>query len=176
MIGYRHCDARYPFLWSDAAQPSARWHADGEGPANYFADTPVGAWAEFLRHEEITDSADLLGVRRALWAVELPDDGYASPALPPLELTGGLASYAACQAEAQRLRATGETQLAAPSAALLPGGARGWICSPGEAQAPTSREGRVFVLFGPSPTIVGWPAVEAGAPSARILAFVRPLR
>jgi hypothetical protein len=49
-------------LWEAASQPAARWHADGEGPAQYLADTPVGAWAEFLRHEGITDEADLSGV------------------------------------------------------------------------------------------------------------------
>ena len=72
MIGYRHCDRRFPFLWSDSSQPPARWHSLGEGPANYFADTPVGAWAEFIRHEGITEEADLASVDRSLWAVEIP--------------------------------------------------------------------------------------------------------
>ena len=62
MILFRHCDRRFPFQWDAASQPAARWHADGEGPAQYLADTPVGAWAEFLRHEGITDEADLSGV------------------------------------------------------------------------------------------------------------------
>ena len=52
MIVFRQADPRYPFLWSDVSQPAARWHAVGEGPAHYFADTPDGAWAELLRHEE----------------------------------------------------------------------------------------------------------------------------
>lgn len=75
LIGFRHCDRRFGLLWLTTAQPEARWQATGEGPANYFADTPTGAWAEFLRHEQITDDADLAGVRRSLWVVELPDDG-----------------------------------------------------------------------------------------------------
>ena len=66
MIAFRHCDRRWPFLWESAVQPQARWHGDGEGPVQYLADTPDGAWAEFLRHEEITDEADLAGVSRAL--------------------------------------------------------------------------------------------------------------
>ena len=45
-VGFRHCDPRFGFLWLTAAQPEARWHAAGEGPANYFADTPTGAWDE----------------------------------------------------------------------------------------------------------------------------------
>ena len=47
VIGYRHCDPRYPFLWEDDAQPAARWHGPQEGPVNYLADTPDGAWASF---------------------------------------------------------------------------------------------------------------------------------
>jgi hypothetical protein len=49
-LGFRHCDHRKPFRWQSDAQPAARW-TDREGPGNYFADTPMGAWAEFLRHE-----------------------------------------------------------------------------------------------------------------------------
>ena len=57
MIVYRHADARFPFLWESADQPPARWHGSGEGPVQYFADTPDGAWAEFVRHEGITEES-----------------------------------------------------------------------------------------------------------------------
>lgn len=175
-LGFRHCDPRYPFLWTSAAQPAARWHGAGEGPANYFADTPEGAWAEFLRHEEITDAADLAGVRRSLWAVALPEQGYAQPAgLPPATLHGGLASYPTCQAEARRLRAGGAMRLEAPSAALLPGAARGWGVHGAEVErAAASRDGRVWVLFGHA-ALVGWIAADAAAPPAAVLPLVRPL-
>jgi hypothetical protein len=171
-LGFRHCDHRTPFLWQSDAQPAGRWHGAGEGPANYFADTPVGAWAEFLRHEEITDPADLAGVRRSLWVVELPDIGYAEPKLSVRAMTGGLASYATCQAEAGRLRKAGVKRLEAPAAALKPGMARGWTAAPTVASAATPRNGRVWVLFGPCPA-VGWPAVVAGAPPAAVLPLVR---
>lgn len=175
-LGFRHCDPRFGFLWRTAVQPSARWHAAGEGPANYFADTPEGAWAEFLRHEGITDAADLVGVRRSLWAVELPSDGYSKPKLPSATLTGGLASYADCQDEARRLRANGATRLEAPSAALLEGGARGWVTGEaGIAAAPRARNGRVWTLFG-RVDAVGWIAADAGAPPASVLPKVRPLQ
>ena len=59
------CDSRFPFLWEGAGQPPARWHGDGEGPVHYLTDTPDGAWAEFLRHEEIRDPQDLETVTRA---------------------------------------------------------------------------------------------------------------
>ena len=171
-LGFRHCDHRHPFLWQSDQQPAARWHGAGDGPANYFADTPVGAWAEFLRHEEITDEADLAGVRRSLWVVELPDDGYAAPRLSARVMTGGPVSYAACQAEARRLRRAGARRLEAPAAALKPGAARGWVASPDVMPAGTSRDGRVWVLFGPCDAL-GWPAVVAGSPPAAVLPLVR---
>ena len=82
-LGFRHCDPRFGFLWTTPAQPAARWHGHGEGPANYFADTPSGAWAEFLRHEGIVDPEDLAGVRRSLWAVELPGGRRVEVRVPP---------------------------------------------------------------------------------------------
>jgi hypothetical protein len=171
VIGFRHCDPRWPFLRGDSGQPAARWHAFGDGPANYFADTAVGAWAEFLRHEEIKDAADLAGVQRSLWAVELPDAGYGVPALAGTTLRGDRKTYAACQAEAARLRAVGHTALQAPSAALLPDAAAGWSCTPNETRAP-ARDGVVFVIFGAPAALVGWPAVENGRPPARVVALV----
>ena len=110
MIGFRHADPRYPFLWEGAGQPAARWHAAGDGPAHYFCDTPDGAWAEFLRHEEISDPDDLTTIRRALWAVDLGDPSLESPRLSREVLTGGRESYSACQAEASRLRSRGCTR------------------------------------------------------------------
>ncbi len=173
-LGFRHCDSRMPFLWQSDQQPAARWHGEGEGPANYFADTPVGAWAEFLRHEGITDASDLAGVRRSLWVVELPDDGYAGPKLPMRTLTGGLSSYGACQAEARRLRDAGAARLEAPAAALKPGTARGWTAAPDLVPALEPRDGKVWVVFGPCEA-VGWPAVVAGAPPQEVLPLVRAL-
>ena len=174
MIGFRHVDPRYPFLWEGAEQPAARWHAAGDGPAHYFSDTPDGAWAEFLRHEEISDPDDLATIRRALWAVDLGDPPLASPDLPREVLTGGYTSHPACQAEAGRLRRMGARGLEAPAAALLPGGARGWRVD-GGLQPGESRDGSVFVLFGRRPNLVGWRATAAGRPGEELLAAVRPL-
>src|SRR5437762_2141367 len=125
MIVFRQVDARYPFLWDDTRQPAGRWHADGDGPAHYFADTPDGAWAEFLRHEEITDAADLQAIRRQMWAVEIGDAPAHPVDLPSRVLTGGPETYARCQRHATDLRRGGVTRLVARSAALVPGGARG---------------------------------------------------
>ena len=175
-IGFRHCDPRYPFLWTTPDQPPARWHAAGEGPANYFCDTPEGAWAEFLRHEEIVDAQDLAGVRRSLWAVALPADDYRQPQLGADTLHGGLASHGVCQIEAHRLRALGATRLQAPSAALMPGTAGGWrVRGATLERAPAGRDGLVWVLYG-TVTVVGWMAAQAAAPPESVLPLVRPLR
>ena len=173
MIAYRHADPRFPFLWESADQPPARWHASSEGPVQYFADTPDGAWAEFLRHEGITEESDLVNVRRALWAIDLPDDlPTEAPGLPQPVLTGGTATYQDCQKEARRLRTKGAKALRSPSAALLPGGARGWKVD-GGLQPAAERDGTVLAVFGPRPELVGWLAAFAARPRSDLLARVR---
>ncbi len=176
MIWFRNVDRRYPFLWETSDQPPARWHGEGEGPVQYLASTPDGAWAEFLRREEIADADDLDGVERSLWAIEADDasERVAEPDLAAGVLTGGLASYAACRVEARRLRATGASALSAPSPALLPGAARGQRAAGGLAAAP-ERDGEMLVLFGPRPSVTGWLCVEAGRPPERLLPLVRHL-
>lgn len=171
MIGFRHADHRFPPLWEDKEQPASRWHGTDKGPVHYFADTPDGAWAEFLRHEEITDPADLATVERAVWAMELPNAGYADAQLPRAEIRGGIHTYADCQAEAERLRATGARGLKAPSAALKRGGAAGWRVDVGLQRGP-ARDGQVYVLFGPRPDLTGW-RTAVGRPTADLMPHVR---
>ena len=175
MIVYRHADPRFPFLWESAEQPPARWHGLGEGPVQYFADTPDGAWAEFLRHEGITEESDLVNVRRALWAIELPDDlPTQAPALPLPVLTGGTATYEECQKDARRLRTKGAKALRSPSAALLPRGARSWKVD-GGLQLAAERDGTILAVFGPRPELVGWMAAFAARPRSDLLVRVRLL-
>lgn len=174
MIAFRHADPRYPFLWEEAWQPEARWHGPGEGPVQYLCDTPDGAWAEFLRHEEIREPEELATVRRALWAVELGDEVTYEPDLPAEVLTGGPDTYAACREEARRLGRLGATKLVVPSAALLPGAARGWRVDGGLQPGP-KRDGKAIVLFGRRPGIVGWAAATEGRPGEELLPFVRHL-
>jgi hypothetical protein len=175
MIVYRHADPRFPFLWENTDQPPARWHGPGEGPVHYFADTPDGALAELLRHEGITEESELANVRRALWAIELLDELPADvPHLAQPVLTGGTATYPECRKEARRLRAKGTKALRAPSAALLPGGARGWKVDGGLQPAP-ERDGTVLAVFGPRPDLVGWMAAFAARPRSDLLSRVRYL-
>jgi len=185
LIGFRHADSRFPFLWETAAQPAARWHGAGEGPCQYLADSPDGAWAEFLRHEEITDPIDLAGIERSLWAVEVGDAALerALPVTAPTatagpvdtdDLCGDEATYPACQAYARAARAAGAGELTAPSAALLPGAARGQHTD-GDLREAADRDGQVWVLYGKRPDLRAWRAVERGAPPRRVLDLVRHL-
>lgn len=175
MILYRHADPRFPFLSENANQPPARWHGPGEGPVQYFADTPDGAWAEFLRHEGITDESELANVRRALWAVEVPDDLSATtPRLARSILTGDLRTYETCRKEARRLRAVGAAAVRAPSAALVEEGARGWKVDGGLHPAG-ERDGSVLAVFGLRPDFVGWMASFEARPRSDLLARVRHL-
>lgn len=168
-VGYRNVAPAFAFLWSDASQPAARWHGEGEGPAHYFADTPDGAWAEFLRHEEIDDESDLVGVSRSLWAVEIPDVDVDTATEVDLPEDTGLAGYLACQHLAREVRATGSTAVRTSSAALTAGGATGRRCELGALLPGSARDGQVWVLFGERPDLSGWVCVERGAPGAALL-------
>lgn len=172
MIAFRQTDARYPFLWEGRDQPAGRWHGEGEGPAHYFADTPHGAWAEFLRHEEITEAEDLATIHRQIWAVEIGDDPAAAVKLPIDVLTGGFDTYGRCQEESRRLRARGAGRLIAPSAALMPDGATGLVVNNGPRPA-APRDGRVIVVFGPPHAMVGWMVANASRPPDELLGRVR---
>lgn len=173
---FRHADPRLPFFWEDHRQPPARWHGSDEGPAQYTCDTPDGAWAEFLRHEEIRTPEDLATIRRALWAIEIDDaEPGIRPELSVSTMTGGVATYEACRAAARQLRASGATRLDTPSAALNAGGAHGhWVNAGLRTAAP--RDGRVIVLFGRRTSVVGWRAVYKGHPADELLRRVRHLK
>ena len=71
------------------------------------------------------------------------------------------------------MRARGAKRLAAPSAALVPGGAAGREVVDALEGAAAPRDGRVIVIFGDSAGLVGWKAVEHGAPPAGLLERVR---
>ena len=137
----------------------------------YLTDTPDGAWAEFLRHEEIRDPVDLQGVRRAIWAIDLAEPPTIPPALEPHIALGNPETYSACQEAAAALRGAGEPGLVAPSAALFEGAARGWRVEHGLQEA-APRDGHVFVLFGARPEATGWLAA-VGRPGEDVLSRVR---
>ena len=168
MIAFRQVDARYPLLWEDASQPSGRWHAAGDGPAHYFADTPDGAWAELLRHEEITDPDDLLTIRRQMWAVEIGDAAIEHVDLPLDVLTGSPDKYPECREAVRAIRSRGVHRVAAATASLQPGGARG-VRVEGGVQPGDPRDGLTIVIFGSPRDLVAWVAAEDARPSVDLL-------
>ncbi len=163
-----------PFLWEEAEQPPARWHGEGEGPVQYLSDTPDGAWAEFVRHEEITDEGDLAGIDRALWAVEVTDEAerVARPRLFRQTLRGGPESYEQCRGEARRLLVRGATAIEAPAAALVTGAARGQLVRGDDLIEAPARDGRTLALFGIRPELRGWLSADGARPQGRLLALV----
>ena len=120
---------------------------------------------------------DLAGIERAVWAVDvvMDEERTRRPALDTATLQGGLDRYAACQAEARRLRARGATAVQATSAALLAGGARGQLVRDGALTEARRRDGRVLALFGIRPALRGWRCALRGRPHERLLALVRRL-
>jgi hypothetical protein len=171
LIVFRNADPRWPFLWESDRQPAGRYNAAFDGPAQYFADTPDGAWAEFVRHAEIVDEEELLDVRRSLWAIEIGDEVPPLSTFPPAISTGDRGTYAACQSYARRLRDNGQTRIHERSAALIPGGARGRRVNNGLQEGP-AREGTVIVIFDYLPANTGW-CVGTGNPPAHLLPITK---
>lgn len=175
MIVFRNCDIDVPFFWEIDRQPGGRWHAPGEGPVQYTSSTASAAWAEFLRHNGVSDPADLPGIERAIWAIEIDDiEPTGRPALAPRVLMGDESSYPACQAEAARIRAGGATRLVAPSAAVTATTGSGWRSETGLQVGPR-RDEETMVLFGARPSLVAWIAASPGHPEPELLGRVRPL-
>lgn len=174
MIAFSHADPRFPFLREFDPPVSGRWNVEGE-PSICFCDTPDGAWAEFLRHEEIRDAEELPTIRRALWAVDIGERPTVRPRLEATILTGGPESWDACRSEAQRLRTLGSWGISAPSAALRPGAARGRRVDDNLEPGP-KRDGRIFVFFRRRRHQVGWVATPAGRPGVELLALMRHFR
>lgn len=154
MIFYRTVPVGYPFLWESPNQPAGRWHGQGDGPVHYFADTPDGAWAEFLRHAEI-EADELSSIQRAFWVIECDVEPEPVVNLPHYTLTGGAATYSTCQQAARRMRSRAVQAIIAPSAALKPGAAHGWRVDNGLKQGPL-RDGCMIVVFSPLPDAVAW--------------------
>lgn len=176
-VWFRQVDERFPFFHETPAQAPGRWHGPGEGPAQYLADTPDGAWAEHIRHEGLRTADELATSVRVLWAVDVneADEQVSRPRLHRLTLVGGEETYDACRAAARRLRRRGTTALLAPSAALHEGAAHGELTRDGDVADAPARDGRVLVLFGERPQTRAWSCgAPTGAP-ARLLPLVRQL-
>ncbi len=178
MKWFRHADPRYPYLWEGHDQPEGRWHGPDEGPTHYFADTPNGAWAEFIRHEEITEVSDLDGIRRSIWVVDVPDDiEVGTLAVPNAQAFGGTSTYHQTQAAAREYRDNNPAShgFVTRSAALLEHGGKGREMDGGRVES-SFREGMVLVLYGRFPRLIGWMCCRYGQPDPEILLLTRQLQ
>lgn len=180
-LGFRVCDRRHPFLWQSQGQQAGRWNRAGDQPVHYLANTPTVAWAEWIRHQEIEDPADLKGVTAALWAVLIPEhwsDQDLQPVDQPMNLVLGTtpAAKAARLGLVDELKAQGAQGLLAPTAALhdsdtaLP-------CirvRNGSEQADAlATPARVILLWCAAEQLPGWCCVPEGRPGPELLPLVR---
>lgn len=166
-VGFRQTAQGVPVLWESSVQPAARWHALGDGPVQYFASTGEGAWAEWLRHEEIKNPEELNDVIRVLWVADLGEAALAQPDLTRRVILGDTGAYPACQREAKRLHDAGEVGLEVVSAALT----HTLLYRTENGTKTEEGEALVYVLFGIQPKLKASRVSEGGIPD--ILGRVR---
>lgn len=180
-MGFRICDRRYPFLWQTPGQQAARWNRAGDVPVHYLANTPTVAWAEWIRHQEIEDPADLEGVAAALWAVLIPAH-WSDRDLQPVKMSMELVLGTTPEAESARLalvdqlKAQGAQGLLAPTAALH----RSHEVSPcvrvlggEEFHDQLPMPAHVILLWCNAEHLPGWCCVPEGRPGTELLPLVR---
>lgn len=180
-LGFRVCDRRYPFLWQSPGQQAGRWNRIGDEPVHYLASTPTVAWAEWIRHQDIEDPADLEGVAAALWAVLIPDH-WTDPDLQPVNLSIDLvlgttpAAKDARLALVDQLKAQGAQGLLAPSAALHQSDAVlpcTRVRDGSEEADALATPALVILLWCAAVQLPGWCCVPEGRPGPELLPLVR---
>jgi RES domain len=130
-VAFRQAGEDYPPLWHPGSryqptpQPSARWHREGEGYAQYFSLETDGAWAELVRYEGIRTDPERLEHRARLWQCWITEADVADletfDKIVELDLDPGVFTsddYDRCQALADEFRRAGYRGLVTPSAAL----------------------------------------------------------
>lgn len=180
-LGIRVCDRRTSFFWQTARQRAGRWNRNGDTLVHYLAITPTVAWAEWIRHQEIEDPADLEGVAAALWAVLIPahsSDQDLQPVNLPMAVVLGTSPEAAETrlGLVDQLKQQGAQGLLAPTAALkrsdqaLPCIRLRDDSSQVDA-LPISAQ--VIMLRCPADQLPGWCCVPDGRPGPELLPLVR---
>ena len=180
-LGFRVCDRRYPFLWQTAGQQTGRWNLAGDDPVHVLAISPTVAWAEWIRHQEIEDPADLAGVAAALWAVLIPE-AWSDQDLQPVNLSIDLvlgtipAAKDARLALVDQLKSQGAQGLMAPSAALHQSDAVlpcTRVRDGSEEADALATPALVILLWCAAVQLPGWCCVAEGRPGPELLPLVR---
>ncbi len=124
LVAFRQTDYDVPFWARDNSQPG-RWNVIGDPPTQYWSLHPDGAWAEFLRQEELTAVGDLERLRRPIWVCRISlapladlrrADERARWSVTPDDLIDS--DWTRCQRLAGTLREHGIAGVIAPSAAI----------------------------------------------------------
>jgi RES domain-containing protein len=124
LIAFRQTDYDMPF-WARNNSFQARWNAAGDPPTQYWSLHPDGAWAEFLRQEEIADEAAVALVRRTIWTCRVPRGTFVDLRQSETCEAYGIefdaltaADWGPCQALGARLREDRCPGILSPCAAL----------------------------------------------------------
>jgi RES domain-containing protein len=121
---YRYSSYDTPFWDRESTRPG-RWHATGEGPAQYLTSSADGAWAELIRAEELFTEEEVAMVSVNMWMIEVSCtmivdystfEKAEAAGFDPEALIDD--DYSRCQREGARLRARNFAGVLAPSAAL----------------------------------------------------------
>lgn len=139
------------------------------------------AWAEWIRHQEITDPGDLAGVAAALWAVLIPQEwgsGELDSVAMPLDqvLDPSPAAQDARLALVEQRKQQGAQGLLAPTAALQESDAvlpAVRVSNGTEQPERLARPAQVILLWCEASALPGWCCVPEGRPGAELLPLVR---
>jgi hypothetical protein len=70
LVAFRWCTYDVPF-WARPNTRAGRWNRANGEPTQYWSLSPEAAWAELIRHEQLTTEEELDQVRVPLWACRL---------------------------------------------------------------------------------------------------------
>lgn len=124
VLAFRQTDYDVPF-WARGNSHPGRWNVAGDPPTQYWSLHPDGAWAEFVRQEELVDPDDLERLRRPIWVCRIRvaplvdlrhDDERDRWSVTRDALTDP--DWMRCQRLAGTLREHGVAGVIAPSAAI----------------------------------------------------------
>jgi len=169
-VAYRYSSYDTPFWARENSEPG-RWHPAGDGATQYLSLSADGAWAELIRHEQLTSEDEVAQVSMQLWSVSVGQGMVADYSTFALADRAGFDARAlvaedhgSCRREGARLRELGYRGVLAVSAAL-PGEVNLTLFGPRTA----STWGRRPLLASSLPATV----IAKGAPPAGLVGRVR---
>jgi RES domain len=112
-------------LWTRPNTSALRWNRAHQEPTQYTSLSPEGSWAELIRAERLRTAEELSLVSMPMWMLRVRETNLADYSTFEKAQAAGFPAqalvaedYERCEAEADRLRASGFRGVLAPSAAL----------------------------------------------------------